>query len=966
MSKFFILLLLASLIFQDAIAQINILTDPIDDFVCPGDTAIFQVTVSPVTDSVKWQFGPSSTGPWDSLTMGVDGVKTTKLMVFNSQFYNGKYFRIVAIDAGLIVDSSASAKLTQLIPPSPVITPMNTVFCAGKSDTLDAGPGYVTYLWSSGDTNQSIIVSATMTYYVTVTDGNGCTGTSSSNVTVNPNPPPVIFTPAAPKICTSGDTTTVLGTTISYNEYLWSTQDTSDFITVSEIGNIGITVTAMNGCTATGNVIVAHFIPPPIAISPSLAVFCAGEEFVLTASNGNYKYKWSQGDSTQAITVNNAATYSVTVTDNKGCKNSASITTTVHDKPHAAFSSNPPLTNIVETQDIQFLNNSSPATPGQPIINWSWNFGICASPGSFDTAVEQNPPLVSYSCPGLKNICLTVTDTNGCIDLNCSHLQVNAGGGPTVDLSMIGNSAKCLGDMITLKATTNTINPINFTMDPFLWEVLGANPEDFSWGPVIVTDQSNANRKEERNILFNKPGNFIIMVTATQHYNINPDSVLHGEDKLEVFSGYTMPAIDLNESYIPDSICEAALDEIRLILKTPKSAEIEYSLNGVDKIVTVSTGELVIPIEGLSNQPFLVFHVDRIEELGNTCINTSPDFLDTIFIKSRPVLNVLGDTIVCKGIPGYLIASGADDGTYAWKNSDGTLIGHSDSLYLNADIVGIHTYTVEGSIIGCVSKRSVDIEVKEIPTPDIEGSFAACKNQVVTYASNSDKGNQWGALGGTIIGPSTSQLVSIQWNSNGSIKLTQKVGDCVEEAMNLITVSQQESPPYDTLVYLDGGGIILYPNPDLKENLCYKWYKDGQLLPDSMQGCVVGPSLPKSELERYTVKVTYCRQDTSCAQEISYRGIEQVPLNKNFELNVVPNPNSGVFTVEYTIINTGDYTQYLFDSSGRLLKKKTMNLESNHGHLEVAISNVASGIYFIKLINSATGEYRIVPVSIVL
>lgn len=62
-------------------------------------------------------------------------------------------------------------------------------FCEGDSVTLTAGSANG-YLWSTGETSQSIIAGVSGNYSVTVTDANACTASSSPlNVTVNPLPP---------------------------------------------------------------------------------------------------------------------------------------------------------------------------------------------------------------------------------------------------------------------------------------------------------------------------------------------------------------------------------------------------------------------------------------------------------------------------------------------------------------------------------------------------------------------------------------------------------------------------------------------------------------------------------------------------------------------------------------------------------------------------------------------------------
>ena len=52
--------------------------------------------------------------------------------------------------------------------------------CGGDSVLLDAGAGHTNYLWSTGDTTQTIYASSTGTYSVTV--GNGSVNTSGSSL----------------------------------------------------------------------------------------------------------------------------------------------------------------------------------------------------------------------------------------------------------------------------------------------------------------------------------------------------------------------------------------------------------------------------------------------------------------------------------------------------------------------------------------------------------------------------------------------------------------------------------------------------------------------------------------------------------------------------------------------------------------------------------------------------------------
>jgi hypothetical protein len=130
------------------------------------------------------------------------------------------------------------------LPFKPIITG-NSQFCAGQSTVLTASYGN-NYLWSTGQTSQSIIVSNAGTYAVTVTNSNGCVGTSNYfDVTVNSIRNASIT--QSGNLCTDG---AVLLNASRGTSYYWSTGSYNQSIWVYTSGTYFVTVNN-NGCTST-------------------------------------------------------------------------------------------------------------------------------------------------------------------------------------------------------------------------------------------------------------------------------------------------------------------------------------------------------------------------------------------------------------------------------------------------------------------------------------------------------------------------------------------------------------------------------------------------------------------------------------------------------------------------------------------------------------------------------------------
>ncbi len=234
-------------------------------------------------------------------------------------------------------------------PPSPTITG-NLSFCPGGNTVLDAGNGYASYLWSTGALTQTDSLFTAATVSVFVTDGNGCSG--STSVTTS------IFTPPTPNITGELDfclgETTPLDAGAGYSGYLWSNGETTRVANIGVAGGHSVTVTDGNGCTGIDVVSVTQNTPPTPVISGSFS-FCGGSSTTLDAGPGYNTYLWSTGEIAQQITVLDTTTYSVTVTDMNGCVGTASATTTIEGSiPESPGPISGPIGGLCDATNVTF------------------------------------------------------------------------------------------------------------------------------------------------------------------------------------------------------------------------------------------------------------------------------------------------------------------------------------------------------------------------------------------------------------------------------------------------------------------------------------------------------------------------------------------------------------------------------------------------------------------------------------
>ncbi len=190
-----------------------------------------------------------------------------------------------------------------------------TTFCSGGSVTLTAN-GSGTFLWSTGATTAAISATTTNTYTVTATS---TCGISNSNQVVTVNS----LTPAS--INASGPTNFCIGDSVTLStpvvgSYLWSNGATTSSITVFTSNTYTVTITEPCGVTSISQSVTATNATPVNIAASGPTSLCNGDSVTLTA-NGIGTYLWSNGATTNSITVFTTSNYTVTATSTCGTSN---------------------------------------------------------------------------------------------------------------------------------------------------------------------------------------------------------------------------------------------------------------------------------------------------------------------------------------------------------------------------------------------------------------------------------------------------------------------------------------------------------------------------------------------------------------------------------------------------------------------------------------------------------------------
>jgi hypothetical protein len=305
----------------------TVTTQPTYQTRCAGTNASFTSAASgtPVP-TVQWQESTNGT-TWTNIT----GATNATLSFVTATADNNKQYRAVWTNSVSSANSNAATLTVNAIPATPSVNVTNN--CGNSVLTASGFTGSL--LWSNGATTTSITVATAGIYTVTQTVS-GCTSAAGSGIAAP------LSSPAAPSVTVGNNCGSSVLTASGYSgSLLWNTGETTPSITVTTGATYSV-IQTVNGCTSvTGS---GTAVPKAIPSAPNVSVVNNCGSSVLTASGFTGSLSWSNGATTNPITVTTAGIYTVTQTVN-GCISASGNGTAT------------PLSSSVATPAVDVVNN---------------------------------------------------------------------------------------------------------------------------------------------------------------------------------------------------------------------------------------------------------------------------------------------------------------------------------------------------------------------------------------------------------------------------------------------------------------------------------------------------------------------------------------------------------------------------------------------------------------------------------
>ena len=675
-----------------------------DTSICFKDT----ITLAPVSTYTSYSWSTGETTP----TIDTDTAGTYFLTIEDNNGCENSTGIVVSIDSLPIVNLGG-----------------NDTICdnPGASKFLNAGAGFVSYLWNTTAASQTVIVDIQDTYWVEVIDTNGCTNRDSMYLHLR----------SGPNISLGNDTSICIGDSLTldpgqgFTSYLWNDGATDSVNTIDTAGIYSVIVTDSFTCQSFDTINVGINFLPIVNIGNDLD-YCENSTMsqLVDGGAGFAQYLWMDGAVTQINTIiQTDDTVWVEVTDINGC--SARDTLFVIENALPLVDLGPDDT-ICSNQTKSF----NAGTAGGTIVGYSWS----NSSNSQSIVLSFNP--LSVTTPLNNTYSVTVTDNNNCQNSDTVNLLVN----PLPSPNLGNDLSYCIGDPFSA-----VLDPGTF--DSYQWNTTSTSPT-LTIGAiagiytVTVTDVNGCQNSDDINIIENllpvpslgndssycqgtplnivvAPGTFdsyswddgstqpflVVTVADTYSVTVTDHNGCQNSDEI-IFEELLNPLVNMTPDLL---LCEG--DTVNQLVEANMIVLGNYNFLWNTGITTASfvaldTGSYVI----------------TITDNNNGCTTIDSTVID-YFHLAKP--NLGDDGILCEGEALELSTNSNTEGyTFTWNTSETTS---------SINIFSPGTYWVEMNAINgtCLGIRdSITLTLGALPVVDLGSDKVLCEGQELTFLND--------------------------------------------------------------------------------------------------------------------------------------------------------------------------------------------------------------------------------------
>jgi gliding motility-associated-like protein len=516
---------------------------------CTSDATTQTILSTPAPASIISASGPTTFCDGNTITLSSasatgnlwsTGDTNASIQVDSSGIYSLIVSNICGSDSSAISITVITSSIQALISTSGSLN-----LCPGDSVTLSSNfPTGNT--WSNGDTTQSIVVHSAGTYTLSV--NTSCASDTETQLVTSTPLPISVITPGGPTTFCDGNTLTLSSAAAIGN--LWSTGDTNTSIQVDTSGTYSLIVS--NACGSDSSAISVTVIPSVIQASISTngpLDLCPGDSVTLSSNllTGN---SWSTGDTTQSITVHNAGSYVLAVSNTCATDTETQLVTST-PLPSSVISAGGPLTfcqgNSVTLSSAASSGNLwSTGASGNSIVADSsgiYSLSVSNACGSDSSAVTVTviPDTITATisasgplslCPG-NSVILTSSYTTGNLwstGASTQSISVNSPGTYTLTVS-----TSCAADSTTQIVTSN----------PATSAVISANgPTTFCQGNSVTLSSASTSG----NVWSTGETTSSITVNTAGTYTLTVNGICGSATDTEVITVNPLPTVNLTPS----------------------------------------------------------------------------------------------------------------------------------------------------------------------------------------------------------------------------------------------------------------------------------------------------------------------------------------------------------------------------------------------------------------------------------